>query len=64
MEPTNILLVLAFCKVCTGVQVLMCKHCVRPTVTFTEMLDDGLVRPKYVEVILLIFDCDLRRLYT
>lgn len=64
MGSTNILLVLAFCKVCTCVQVLMCKQCVCPNVTFTEMLDDGLVRPKYVVVRLLISDCDLRSLFT
>jgi hypothetical protein len=33
-------------------------------VKFTELLDDGLVRPKYVRVRLLIFDCGLRRLCT
>jgi hypothetical protein len=61
---TSILLVSAFCKVCTCVQVLTCQQCVRPTVTFTELLDGGLVRPKYVAVRLLIFDYDLRRLCT
>ena len=64
MESTNVLLVLAFCKVGTCIQVVMCKHCVRRTVTFTELLDDGVVRSKYVGGILLKFDCNLRRLCT